>query len=297
MAVTVIYGCEPYMIEHYKSKSLTGRAMHFTEFSEEALSQLRTLSLFGAPEVLVDAESLSVLDHERFWRYLASPSEEGSLVVVIRKVDERTKAFKKLKESSNIILRKCDKLDGTRFQNFLLGIVKKRSRKIEADAFQLLMERLGYSDPDVNLYTCGNAVMQMLDGTDGDITRKMVEFLFPAEEDVNRFQVGGLIESRKCAALYEAAAKLTKDPGPIPFLMLLQRELRIAYKARYFKPAEIGTRGASFKSWRENDLIAGMSIVGGIVEKIKRSEIPENVAIATCFRELLVYEEKNVKAA
>lgn len=294
MAVTVLYGAEPYMIEHMKNKSLSGQAVRYSEFSEEVLSQLRTYSLFGTPEIVVDSETLSVIDHERFWNYLESPSEEGNLVVIIRKVDERSKAFKKLKGCKQIELKKCDKLDDARFRNFLLGIVKRRRRNIDEAACQLLMERLCYSDPDVNLYHCGNAVMQMLDGTDGNITETVVERFFPAEEEVNRFQIGGLIEKGQCAALYEAAAQLSKDPGPIPFLMLLQREFRIAYKARYCKLADIGVRGTSFRSWGEQDLIAGMSIVGEIVRKIKSSQIPDNIAVATCIRELLNYQ-KNIK--
>ena len=294
MAVTVLYGNEPYMLEHMKNKSLSGQAVQYSEFSEEVLSQLRTYSLFGVPEIVVDVETLSELDHARFWSYIESPSEEANLVVVIRKADERTKTFKKLKENKSIVLHKCDKLDEARFQNFLLGIVKRRERTIDEATCQLLMERLCYNDPKVTLYTCGNAVMQMIDGTDGNITRETVEMFFPSEEEVNRFQIGGLIEKGQCAALYEAAAQLSKDPGPIPFLMLLQREFRIAYKARYCKLADIGVRGTSFRRWGEQDLIAGMSIVGEIVRKIKSSQIPDNIAIATCFRELLNYE-KNIK--
>jgi len=291
MPITLLYGDEPYMIEREKANVTSeGGMLRLQEFSPDALSTLRSLSFFGPARVLLEVESLKALDNERFLNYAKEPVHEATLLIVVRKVDERLKLFAQLKTNSNICIKKCSKVSEKTLISFLQGIFKKRERNIEEPAFRLLLERLNYSDKEVNMYTCGNIVMNMIDGTDGAITVSDIERFLPKEEVFNRFGIAPLIEKKDLKNLHKAAVSLTRDPGAIPFLMLLQRELRVAYKSRHFSMAEIGARGASFRSMSEEFLVAAMGIVSNTVVALKLSEIPEEIAIARCFEEIVKLE-------
>lgn len=288
MPVILIYGDEPYMIEREKALVASeGGMVRLQEFTSDALHMLRSASLFGPARVLLEVDNLKKLDNDVFRRYVEDPAKDAVLLILIRKVDERTKLFSLLKENENILIKKCDKVSDKTLVTFLQGIFKRRERSVEENAFQLLVERLNYRDADVTMYTCGNAITNMLDATDSAITVSDIDTFFPETAVFNRFKIAPLLEKKDMESLYKAAADLTKDPGAIPFLMLLQRELRVAYKSRYFSMAEIGAKCASFRNMSEKFLVAAMSIVSDTVVALKLSNIPEEIAVAHCFKQIV----------
>lgn len=288
MPVILVYGDEPYMVEREKAAVTSGGGMtRLQEFTPDTLHLLRSPSLFGPARVLSEIDTLKKLDNDVFFGYVEDPADDATLLIIVRKVDERLKVFSRIKKNENILIKKCDKVSEKTFVSFLQGIFKRRERAIEDVAFRLLVERLNYQDADVNMYTCGNAVTNLLDATDDAITVADIDRFFPEEEVFNRFKIAPLLEKKDMDSLYKAAVTLTKDPGAIPFLMLLQRELRVAYKSRHFKLAEIGAKGASFRSMSEETLVSAMGIVSNTVVALKLSDIPEEIAVAHCFRQIV----------
>lgn len=152
------------------------------------------------------------------------------------------------------------------------------------------MELSAYQyDPNVTMFTIGNMLTNLIDGMEvtGPVTTKDIENTFQRKDTVNKFGIAALLEKQDRGKLYQLVPSLQEENGSIPFLMLLMRELRVAYKSRLFSLEEIGVKTVNFKSWSNNQLIQGMTIVGDVVYKLKSSEIQESIAIPYCFNELM----------
>lgn len=291
MAIHLIYGTEPYLIRRAVDKLLPDSGVaHYQEFSSETAIKLTSLSLFDAPSVLVTVDDLKALDQKCFWNYIEFPQESALLVIRVRNVDKRLSAYTKLQKAPTVMMQEIGKADSSTLERFIRSVAMRRGSSVTSRDALKIMELSAYQyNPDVTMYSIGNMLSNLIDGMEviGPITAADIERTFQKKDSVNKFGIASLLEKQDHGQLYQLAPSLQEENGAIPFLMLLMRELRIAYKSRIFSLAEIGVKSVNFKSWSDNKLIQGMTIVGDVVHKLKASEIPENIAIPYCFSELL----------
>ncbi len=291
MAIHLIHGSEPYLIQLAIDKLLPGDGtIRYQEFTNETAITLSSLSLFGDISVLVTVDNLKELDQKYFWNYIDIPSEKTMLVIRVRNVDKRLSAYARLRKSPAVMMHEIGKADENTMKKFIQSIVLRRGSSITDGEIQKILELSAYQlNADITMYTIGNMLTNLIDGMEviGPITAQDVERTFQKKDVVNKFGIAALLEKKDRGQLYKLAPFLQKENGAISFLMLLMRELRIAYKSRIYSLGEIGVKSVNFKSWNDNQLIQGMAIVGDVVYKLKSSEIPENIAIPYCFSELL----------
>lgn len=290
MAVTLIYGGEPYLINQKKTEILSGDGFfHHQEFSSDTIAELWTQGFFGGPKGLVEVDSVKSLDKEFFY-YLENPNPEACLVVVVHNMDERTKTFKELSGSKKVQLIKCSKLDASSYHKFLTGIISAAGKVIGKSEFYCLTDRLNYEEePQVSLYTCENILHNIIAVCEKDeITKELIDQFLPEKRVLNKFGVAGLLDSGREDKLYEITDILTQEEGVIPFLSLLMWEFRVSYKARYFTPQETGVRGGfHFTGWGESELVKAMDVLSEVISGVKNTLIPETVAISYAFAKLL----------
>ena len=131
----ILYGKEHYTISRLKSEAVSQVDMpdmnyaSFQKFDEEVVGLLRTYPFLEDRRVVViDADSLSVINNEHFLNYIKTPEETSDLIIILREADQRTKLFKELKVGGYITF--CDKL------------MRMNSRKFYLKNFQRLVERL-----------------------------------------------------------------------------------------------------------------------------------------------------------
>jgi len=291
MAIHLIYGSEPYLIQLAIDKLLPeGETVRYQEFSSEAVMKLSSLSLFGNMSLLVTVDNLKALDQKCFWSYIDIPSKDALLVIWVRDVDKRLSAYARLQKTPTVIMQEINKADEKTMKKFIQSVAARRGSSIADSEIQKILELSAYQyDPNVTMYTIGNMLTNLIDGMEvtGPITAEDIERTFQKKDMVNKYGVAALLEKRDRGQLYKLAPFLQEENGAIPFLMLLMRELRVAYKSRIYSLGEIGVRSVNFKSWSNNQLIQGMAIVGDVVYKLKSSEIQESIAIPYCFSELL----------
>lgn len=291
MAIHLIYGIEPYLIERAVDKLLPGDGtIRCQDFSEQTVARLSSLSLFGDTSVLVTVDHLKALDQKCFWNYVDHPQDKALLVIRARAVDKRLSVYGRLQKSPSVIVQEIGKADENTMGRFIRSIVKRRGSSIADSDIRKILELSEYrSDPHVSMYTVGNLLTNIIDGMEviAPITTADIEQAFHKRDLVNRFGVAALLEKKDRGQLYQLVPSLLEDGSAIPFLMLLMREMRVAYKSRLFSLEEIGIRTANFKSWSANQLVRGMAIIGDVVHKLKSAEIQEDIAIPYCFKELL----------
>ena len=291
--IYVIYGNEPYLV-HRKLKELASGDgfFHHQEFSPETIELLWTDSFFGNPKGIVELEKSEQLN-QNFFVYAKNPNENALLLIQIKDMNEKDKQYKELKSLKGVELLRCDKVSEKTLSQFVLSILKKGDKAIRKETLEHLLERADYDADGSTLYTVGNMVQTLCSATeDREITKELIDSLYPETRTVNKFHIASLIDKMDKRALYDAAGILTKDEGAISFLATLNREFRIAYKSKFFSPAEIGVRFVNnFKKWTEEELIKAMEIIGDTIEKQKRGLIPEEICIPHVFQKLIEIKE------
>lgn len=291
MSIHLIYGTEPYLIQRAVEKLLPADgAARCQEFSCETAAMLSSLSLFGDTSVLVTVDNLKALDQKCFWNYIDNPQDRALLVIRVRDVDKRLSVYTRLQKAPSVMIQEIRKADGNTMERFIRSVVTRRGSSIAGSDARKIVELSAYQyNPDVSMYTIGNMLTNLIDGMEviGPVTMADIERTFQKKDLVNKFGIAALLEKKDRGQLYQLAPSLQEDGGAIPFLMLLMREMRVAYKSRLFSLGEIGVKTVNFKSWSDNQLIQGMQIVGDVVYRLKSSEIQEDIAIPYCFSELL----------
>lgn len=285
--VKILYGEEPYIIEREKFEMADGGSfVRHQEFSAEDALMLRTPSFCGPRKMLLELESVREVNNTLI-NYLEYPCNGSDLIIIFRDFDEKSHIGRKMQKMPGIKIVNCKKVSRKTLQGFLLGIVRRNNKQIRQAAMDFLISRLGYVNRDVTLYTCGNLLMNLIDGIEEEeITCEYIDEYIPERDMINRFGLIPLIE-KKDSAIYSISKNLTEEGGPIVFLMLLQRELRIAYKSRFYQVQEIGCWKTGFQSWSIDKILYAMDEVADIVYGLKRGAIPDSIAITECFSRLL----------
>lgn len=291
MPVFVIYGEEPYLLNKRKSDLVSGRDAFFhQEFTQDTVSQLWQDSFFSTnPCGVVELECVKGLN-EAFFHYADNANEKAMLVVTIRNMDERTREYKTLlANKGRIQLIRCDKLSGKSYQDFVMRKISAAGKRIRRETFLCLLNRIGYEErSEVTLYTCENMLKNIIAVCDGEeITMAVIDSLYPERSSINKFGVASLIDQRNKAKLFAIAPVLTEE-GVIPFLGLLMREYRIAFKAKICPVSEIGVRASrNFCTWDMPELVKAMRIISSVTAFVKEAAMPDSIAIAYTFNQLL----------
>lgn len=291
----ILYGKEHYTISRLKSEAVSQVEMpdmnyaSFQKFDEEVVGLLRTFPFLEDRRVVViDADSLSVINNEHFLNYIKTPEETSDLIIILRDADQRTKLFKELKAGGYITF--CDKLKSEdELKKVLLEELSLVGGKIEPEVLNKFIERENYFDElndDVTLYGVVNDLIGLcLSSTDKTISLEQVNSLRENRKG-KIFSLSKLILSKDVIGLRRELNRLSDEP--IAILSLILREYRIAYKANYFDKAEIGTKYVGFSAMSKKELLYGMDVCLGTIRDIKFGKVAAadamNIAAAKLLR-------------
>ena len=292
MPIKLLYGNEPYIIAQKKRELANGGEYSITDsFDVGTVRILCQNSFFGPVRVLWRADTEKDLN-SLFFDYVDSPSEDSLLVVYVRTVDERKKEFLKLKSCKNIEFIPCNKYEDRMLKRHLFAQFYSAGMTISDETLDLLAKRLGYKDdPTVSFYTCMEVAEELIaDASGKEINSDLVSERVPMRDEISQFKLAPYIERKDLKTLLSQANSITNSNGAIPFLMLIYRELRVAYKSRFCNLSEIGAFGVNFKQKNLSWLVAALEQVGRIIQAVKLSELPESIAVAYCFWKLTKLE-------
>lgn len=196
MAIHLIYGTEPYLIRRAVDKLLPGSGIaQYQEFTNEIAIKLTSLSLFGAPSVLVTVNDLKALDQKYFWNYIEIPQDSALLVIWVRNVDKRLSVYTRLQKSPTVMIQEIGKADSSTMERFIRSVAMRRGSSITSSEVLKIMELSAYKyNPDVTMYTIGNMLTNLIDGMEviGPITAADIERTFQKKDSVNKFGIASI---------------------------------------------------------------------------------------------------------
>lgn len=292
MPTTLVCGDDPYLEKREVDKLLEGgETARFPSFSREALDALSGETLFGPPRVLVSADGLGDLDGKPFWEYLSAPNPGALLVIWVKNVDRRLKAWTRLKEERGIEIKWIKKASARVAAGFVLSVASRRGCEAERRLADRAVMLSGYeTDPEVNFYALGNAMTALCDGMEEGrrtVTERDVDAFFGREDAINRFSAGGRLAAGDATLLLDAERLRRDCGGAVPLLLLLAREFRVAYKLKFFGEREVGARKTPLASWSARDILKGLLIVMEAARAVREGEIPDEAAVGPCVWKIL----------
>jgi len=292
MAITLVCGDDPYLERREVEKLLgEGEAERFPSFTRETVSALSSASLFGPPKALLVADGIGDLDAPCFWAYLSLPNPDADLVIWTRSVDRRLKAWTKIKEEKAVTVRWVKKASERVAAGFVLSVATRRGCVMEGNLADEAVALSGYeSDPEVNFYTLGNEMTALADAMEEGrrtVTEEDVKRFFGREDPVNRFAASRRIADGDESVARDAEKIGAECGGAIPFLMLLARDFRVAYKAKFLPPSEIGAGKTPLCQWSAEDLLKGLTLIADAARSLKEGEMPDGGACASLVWKIL----------
>ncbi len=282
--IKVLYGSEPYLISKIKDEVVSQIQfpdMNLTSaevFNSEIVDILQTYPLMEDRRVVViDADSLSVISNDDFTGYMENPSEYSDLLVILRQADMRVKLVNQLKK--NGLLTICNKFESEKdLIAEIKSVLSVNGYSIAEDAFKEFLKRENYFDnEDVTLYGVINDILG-LGVVNPNITLDMVKSTIKDNAKENVFSLAKLILNKDVKGFRQQANLMSADQA-IPTLSLIMREYRIAYKALYFKPNEIGAKYINFSSMTKEQLIKGIEVCMDLIDGIKQGRVDASIAL------------------
>lgn len=303
--IQIIYGNEPYLIDQMKKQAIDNisapdfNLAEFYAWSEDVPNYLSTYPVMDDTKAaflyLKDIKELDSKGSCSFTEYLSSPSDFSNLYIFPQKIDKRTSFFKSLLKTG--IVKEVNKVsDESMLQKILLSKISQLNGQITHDAYDELIRREAYLElDDVNLFHLTNDI-QSLVSYDSNVTKGNVELLVPERIVSNAFGIAALLMQGNYRELKRQAEALSNDA--IGTLSALLREYRIAYKCKYFSPAEIGVKSIPLKGMETTELVAGMDIIISSIDAIKQGALSEKTALWYAFQKLIaLHTERLCKTA
>jgi len=286
--VTIIYGAEPWLSDHYREKEMGGMDfVRATCFSSKESLYLKTQLLFEEPRVclvLDDCKGIS----DKLIEYVKEPVKDSTLIIQIKEVDNRSKAFKSLIACSGIELIECKRYTRQQYHAFVKGRIESAGKVISADAFALLVERMGYDkDDSITLYSVENLMNNLIGASEDTITAELVEDIVPLRNAVDRFGIAPLISKGDREKVIELIPEIRKQVGTVAFLNILLREFRVAYKLKFFSRDEVGASSYNFKDWGCERIRDALVKVNEVIRAVTSSELPEEAALYVALNEVM----------
>ena len=231
--VGVLYGNEPYLIDreiHMRKEKYGEMGFHlFHNFCEEAMGLATQASFFSAGRVIaVYADSL---EYAPFWEYIKKPAHDTDFLVIAKKMDKRTKAYKALKEMG--LLMERNKLDQGEFKKFVLQRLARAGKSIKEEAYGFLASYCGYFDNDeINLYSIQSSLDQICAIREKEVAMDDIMAFFEEGETAKAYEIANSLIRDGGGRLFLTLGKLIcQNENAIGMLSLLQRNFRLAYKA------------------------------------------------------------------
>lgn len=285
--VLVLYGIEPYLINYYKKRLVSGISMPDINVLNTEVFEERTVDFLTSMPLLDDhrvvfyqVDSLKMAsDNAQFNLYLENPIRDAVLVVLPSKVDKRAKVYKTLEKKDSVIF--CDKASQDQINSVLFTIVRNSGCQVKEEAYDRFLELENYeSRDDISLYDLKNdweslnALAQESNNSTIDID--LVESFVKKRVKSDVFGVVQMIIDRDVVAVNDQASIIDEPIGPLSALL---REYRIAYKMKLgFTANEIGVKYSSLRSFPREKLYKGINILVSTIRGIKDGSIPEKAS-------------------
>ncbi len=296
--IQIVYGTEPYGIDVKRKKLINSISVpsmnlssHSGNFTEEIMNECNSFPFMEKRRaVILEVESLEVLNDKIFKSYLKSPAEFTDLFIIAKKVDKRTKAFKEF-ESKGLLVP-CMKLTNiNEFKAIVFSELSSRGAKISEKAFELFVKKMNYFDKDdmtlLDVVGHLNACIDM----SSTITDDIVDACCPSYENAQIFTLTSLIKENQADELYRQI-RMISEKDSIGILSLLLKDFRVAYKLKFFSEKEVTTKRTAFSTYDSATLSRCMEVLTSIISGIKTGVYTsENALSVACSRLLSINKE------
>lgn len=181
--------------------------------------------------------------------YVENPNPLADLVICCKKIDKRTKLYKKLSKEGEVI--ECNKLDDIHLSKFIHQGIKKYNSSITSENLEFLIRRSCYEiAEDVTLYTICNYVKQLC-FLSKNINKELIEEIIEERIEGNAFSLFTDISRKNSVQAYKRGRNLSvTGSDAISTLSALLRNYRVCLKARMAGPKAAQLIGLS--SWQLN---------------------------------------------
>lgn len=292
----ILYGNEPYLIDHFKKKLTEGLAfpemnlLTLREWSREVPDFLSTYPVMDEFRVVVlyldsfKEFEKAVSGNEKFLSsVIASPTQR--FVVITGDVDKRTSFYKKLSKDAHKVLLSCEKMDEVRLKKAIMTEVARLGATMDDDTYALFADKENYAErDDINLLNVYGDIARLA-SYDKHITKETVELLVKANIQENVFGICKMIQSGNLRALKGQAEVL--EGSEIGVLSALLREYRLAFKGKFFSAKEIGVKYIALSGLSMQEITEGMSFILSVIDGMKDGSIPPSDALRYVFLKLV----------
>lgn len=283
----VLYGNEPYRIEQCKKsvqKNITSPEFNcsvlYGAYDGSVDDIINTLPFLADKRaVILTVDTLKEIDNKLFMQLLENPVPSTDCLIVVRNFDGRLKLAKLLKKKG--LLYPCEKYSDSELPAAVASACGSYGARITSDAVASLISRTAYLDvAEVTFLDVADWIKKMAAVTK-EITLSVVESTVPQKEQPDAFILATLIRDNQYEKLQKEVSLLSgmSTDEVIKSLSALLWQYRISYKAKMFSPAEIGVRSTVLADLPEQALVRGISILNGVLAKVKTGTMPAELAI------------------
>ena len=250
--IKILTGNEPYVIDT-KIKSIkegfSCLDMNFLESETMGPHELNFLMQYPFMDnkkvLLLRIDTLG--NCKELEEYISAPNPLSDLVIYCKKIDKRTKLFKKLSKDGEII--ECNKLDEVRLSKFIQQGITKCNSSISSENLEFFIRRTCYEiADDVTLYTICNYIKQLC-FISTVISKELIEEIVEERIEGNAFSMFTDICRKNSVQAYKRCRSLSLNGNDaISTLSAMLRNFRVCMKARMAGPNAAKLIGIS--SWQ-----------------------------------------------
>lgn len=269
--VAVLYGEEPYLIDHNKKKLLND-VSEFSlttveSYSDDLLSSLGS-SLFGKAGLII-RDSIPIKS-DAFKKFIKEDngSEDYVIIFLPPSVDMRSTVTKEMLGLG--MLKRCDKFQRERLHCFIRQILS--GKKVTDEVIDKLILRIGYyEDSFVNLYTLEIATKRLSFVEEEEITEEVLYREIEENITGSAFALSELLFSNRKSEYFSLYDKLTENEASIGLLSLILRSIRIGYKSKLgFSASDMGVNPMALNCCRKLSLEHLKSLLQIFTEAVLR---------------------------
>lgn len=295
--IKFFHGDEPYLIADGIKKEIANLSYpevnlkKSAEYDASFEDFLHMPPLFDDRRVAVlELNALTELTEAQIKRLLTVP-DNTVLLITARKVDERGKIFKRLAE----YVVKCNKLDDSKLNTFILKQVKVFNRNITVSGMELFLKRIGYREESVSLFTVKNAIQQIC--FVGDVTEDTVSSFLEETAEAKIYNLSSLILEKNGMEAFRLLEHLFSDKeSGIKILSVLLQKYRLAIKvADGMTLSEIGVTSyqlGKFGTLKKEFALSCFNLIADGIQQIKEGEKEDVICKLVVKRLLLAHEQE-----
>lgn len=241
--VYLLYGEEAYLKNQYRQKLLSALVpegdtmnLHIYEDTDisvrEIIDLAETMPFFAEYRIIVLKDSgLFKKGGEELAEYIPGMPESTIMIFTEKEVDKRSKLFKTVKDQGRAV--EFPAQDENTLQKWILGILKKESKKITQQTLLLFLEKTGTDMENISseieklvCYTMGREVITSED-VEEVCTTRVTSRIFD--------MVGAVAEKKQEKALELYYDLLTLKEPPMRILFLIARQFNMLLQVKELK--------------------------------------------------------------